>query len=151
MTTLHLNAICLCLLRQLAELDEAWHATDEASGVPVPVAGPDSDWEYYPEHIAHSLEYWERADEYEDLSQTFLGHLLLMPCPQIDTSAYTALWEKSLTQTAFERDNKALWDAMDEIVRQAIALYRESMRGAVEALPFDGPVEDADYPGEVLP
>lgn len=114
------DPIALGLVRELVEADEAWHVTGNVEGIEI--LSDEYDWT--PEYIQHRREYWQRSDDYENLTEALLSHLLIIPCPAIDTSAYERLWAHSLTLPEDERENGKLWDAVEDIARQAIEIYR---------------------------
>lgn len=109
---MQIDPIALCLVRELVEADEAKVAMEEAGDGHSRTATTEA-----------LREYWGRCDYYDTTSEALLSHLLIMPCPQIDTSAYEALWKESLMLTEDERENGKLWDAVEDIAQRAIALY----------------------------
>lgn len=116
MGTLLLDDIGMGLLRQLHEADEAYQSVLNACSEP-DVTG--IDW-----GMAYGA-YGERLQDRETLSEALLSHLLIIPSPSIDTSAYEHLWKESLKLTEDERENGKLWDAVEDISRLAIALYKQ--------------------------
>lgn len=117
------DPILMCLLRRIIEASESLEASSVAANA-IPVAGDDSEWEWYPEYIVSRKEYWERADEYENLADELISHLLLIPHPDIDTSQYIDLWKRNLALTEDERDNAELWEAVDDVAERAMVWYR---------------------------
>lgn len=108
------DPIALCLVRELVESDEALNAVRLViSRLPENI-------------ILNSIygTYCIRRDDKHNLAQALLSHLLIIPCPQIDTSAYERLWQEALKLPEDERENGKLWDAVEDVAQRVIALYR---------------------------
>ncbi len=114
MSTLTIDPIGLGLVRELAEADEALKSVNAM----IKESPKKINWRETYEDC------WACEEAYDNHAESLLSHLLIIPSPSIDTSAYQALWRQALTQTEGERENGKLWDAVEAIAQQAIQLYR---------------------------
>ena len=108
------HPLLICLMRELAEADEAKQSTGGAIGNAL---RPDN-------HRGVYFEYWARATVYDFVKDDLIAHLLLMPHAALDTAAYERLWAESRVLPEDERENGKLWDAVEDVAAQAIELYR---------------------------
>ena len=108
------DPLLLCLVRELAEADEALKTIN----VMIKQSPKKVNWKETYEDC------WQREEDRDVAIEALLTHLLLMPHPALDTSAYERLWAESLALPEDERENGKLWDAVEDVARQAIELYR---------------------------
>ena len=109
---MNIDPIGYCLIRELDEAQQSYKVSADAAS--------DEEAEAF---ISYG-EYGERLAIYDSLSEDLIAHLLLIPSPDIDMTAYIALWQRNLALPDDDREGGKLWDAIENIARKALELYR---------------------------